>query len=305
MKRSAIDDKKQALLKDRREGEFTTHLLAENSSQHTLRAYERALRDFRTFRPEKNWRTATVDDFRDFLFALTKAGKARASIRATFAALRSFYDFLVQRGHVETNCVKALQLPKLEKSLPSFMTNAQVETLLEQPVKVAVEKAPAWIRLRDAAIFELFYSTGMRIAELVGLDVKDVDAIDESVRVFGKGGKERIVPIGQPALEALSHYRSAARVYTGPLFINKSRKRIGARSVWLAMKKYLIAAGLPANLSPHKLRHTFATHILDAGADLRSVQSLLGHASLSTTQMYTHVTTERLKRAYRSAHPRA
>jgi len=305
VKRATIAKQKQTLPKDRRESEFLEHLLVENASQHTLRAYERALQSFRTFQPDKTWRTATADDFRDFLFDLTKAGKARTSIRATFAALRSFYDFLVLHGHVETNCVKTLQLPKLEKSLPSFLTIAQVETLLGQPAKVPIEKAPEWIRLRDTAIFELFYSTGMRIAELVNLDVKDVDTIDESARVFGKGGKERIVPVGRPALEAISHYRSAAKVFTGPLFINKSRERIGTRSVWLAMKKYLVSAGLPVNLSPHKLRHTFATHILDAGADLRSVQSLLGHASLSTTQMYTHVTTERLKRAYRSAHPRA
>ena len=158
---------------------------------------------------------------------------------------------------------------------------------------------------RDEAIFELFYSSGLRLAELVGLEVRDLDPISETVRILGKGAKERICPVGRPALEAISRYRHKAAVHAGPLFINKSHGRLSARSVWLAMKKYLRESGLPADLSPHKLRHSFATHLLDNGADLRSVQSLLGHASLSTTQIYTHVTAERLKRAYASAHPRA
>jgi len=181
-----------------------------------------------------------------------------------------------------------------------------MEVLLENPRSLEPTKqAPVWMATRDEAIFELFYSAGIRLSELTSLDVRDLDPISETVRVFGKGAKERICPVGQPALEAISRYRSMANVHAGPLFINKSRKRLSPRSVWLAMKKYLRAAGLPADLSPHKLRHTFATHLLDSGADLRSVQTLLGHASLSTTQVYTHVTAERLKRAYGSAHPRA
>ncbi|GAB4180821.1 MAG: site-specific tyrosine recombinase XerD [Terrimicrobiaceae bacterium] len=237
---------------------------------------------------------------------MTKAGKARTSIRSTFAALRSFGDFLVLRGYIPTNRAKGLLLPKLEKRLPVFMTPGQIDTLISQPAALPKRsQATPWAAARDLAIFELLYSTGMRISELVGLDVKDVDTIDESVRVLGKGSKERILPVGQPALEAVSHYRSQAGVHSGPLFINKSRRRISARSVWLAMKNHLTAAGLPANLTPHKIRHTFATHMLDAGADLRSVQSLLGHASLSTTQIYTHVTAERLKKVYDAAHPRA
>jgi len=135
--------------------------------------------------------------------------------------------------------------------------------------------------------------------------VKDLDPIGETVRVMGKGSRERIVPVGALALEAISRYRSEANVQSGPLFLNKSLKRLGHRSIWLLLKNYVREAGLPATLSPHKLRHSFATHLLDNGADLRSVQSLLGHASLATTQIYTHVTTERLKRAYDAAHPRA
>jgi site-specific recombinase XerD len=277
-----------------------------NVSPHTLTSYRHAMASFQKFRPGKTWRTVTEDDFRDFLFFLTREGRSRSTIRTTFAAYRTLFDFLVQRQHVPANLVKALHLPKPEKQLPVFMTGGQIEELMNSPVsREKSAQAPAWMSLRDTAILELFYSTGIRLSELAGLDVKDVDPIDESARVFGKGSKERIVPVGTPALEAISKYRAAAKVHSGPLFINKSRKRLSARSTWMAMKRHLAAAGLPADLSPHKLRHTFATHMLDAGADLRSVQSLLGHASLSTTQIYTHVTTERLRRAYDGAHPRA
>ena len=235
-----------------------------------------------------------------------KAGRARSSIRLAFSALRSFYQYLLIRNILDANVIKGVDMPKKEKQLPRFLTRAQTESLLEKPGKSLRHKqAPAWMASRDEAIFELFYSSGLRLAELVRLEVRDLDPISETVRVFGKGAKERICPVGRPALEAISRYRHKARVHAGPLFINKSRRRLSSRSVWLAMKKYLREAGLPADLSPHKLRHSFATHLLDAGADLRSVQSLLGHASLSTTQIYTHVTTERLRRAYARAHPRA
>ena len=153
--------------------------------------------------------------------------------------------------------------------------------------------------LRDAAIMEMFYSSGLRLNELALLEVADLDIYTESVRVFGKGRKERVCPVGAPALDAVSRYRAAANVHSGPLFINKSRRRISPRSVWLILKRYLRHTSIPIALSPHKLRHSFATHLLDNGADLRSVQALLGHASLSTTQIYTHVTVERLKRPTR------
>jgi site-specific recombinase XerD len=158
---------------------------------------------------------------------------------------------------------------------------------------------------RDAAILELFYSSGLRLSELAGLNVAEVDPYSEAVRVLGKGRKERVVPVGAPALVAIQKYRQAARVEAGPLFLNKSRKRIGVTAIWALLKRYLRFTSIPLEVSPHKLRHSFATHLLDAGADLRSVQELLGHAHLITTQVYTHVTTERLKRAYDAAHPRA
>jgi len=277
-----------------------------NASPHTLIAYQAALEGFRAFRPAVSWKSATADQFREYLLHLMKAEKARSTIRATFSALRSFYQFLIIRNVLDVNPLKLIDLPKPEKRLPRFFTTSQVNQLLEKPEAATKEKqAPSWMGARDQAVLELFYSTGMRLAELVSLDVKDVDPFSETVRVLGKGSKERICPVGAPALEAISRYRQQAKVHSGALFINKSRQRLSSRSVWLAMKKYLLAAGLPADMSPHKLRHTFATHLLDNGADLRSVQSLLGHASLSTTQIYTHVTAERLKRAYEHSHPRA
>ena len=158
---------------------------------------------------------------------------------------------------------------------------------------------------RDVAVMELFYSSGLRLAELAALNVEDLDPYTESVRVLGKGRKERVCPVGLPALEAVSRYRQAAGVKTGPLFISKLRTRLVPRSIWLLLKRYLRHTTIPVMLSPHKLRHSFATHLLDNGADLRSVQELLGHASLSTTQIYTKVTVERLRKAYNDAHPRA
>ena len=235
-----------------------------------------------------------------------KKGQSRATIRLSFAALRSFYNHLAERNVITANVLKLVSLPKLQKTLPQFLTVPQVTVLMDQPAKRTKSKqAPSWMAARDMAILELFYSSGLRLAELSSLDVRDLDPIGETIRVMGKGSRERIVPVGSLALEALSRYRHQAGIQTGPLFLNKSRKRLGHRSIWLLLKAYVREAGLPATLSPHKLRHSFATHLLDNGADLRSVQSLLGHASLSTTQIYTHVTTERLKRAYAAAHPRA
>ena len=292
---------------DRLAQEFLRYLEAEkNSSPRTVRTYRIGLEAFRRFHPEGVWPAMRVEDFRAWMLEMMKAGMARASVRLRFAAMRSFYAFLQMREEVPKNVLHEVLLPKREKNLPKFLTTAQVESLVEAPLKAEKNKqAPVWMAARDTAIIELFYSTGMRLSELVGLDVADVDPIGESARVTGKGARERICPVGGPALEAISRYRHAARVNEGPLFINKSRRRLSTRSVNFLLKLRLSQAGLPADLSPHKLRHTFATHLLDNGADLRSVQTLLGHASLSTTQIYTHVTIERLKAAYLAAHPRA
>jgi len=286
--------------------EFLRYLANErNGSAHTLKAYRQALTSFRA-ENQAAWKKCTADDFRNYLFALMKREQARSYVRLQFSALRSFYQFLAARKNLRRNPVREVQLPKLEKKLPLVLTRHQIEELIAAPLKVDKHRAaPGWMPLRDVAIMELFYSSGLRLGELAALDVADLDPYTESARVFGKGRKERVCPVGLPALEAIQRYRSAAKVHAGPLFVNKARKRMSVRSIWLVLKRYVRHTSIPVSISPHKLRHSFATHMLDGGADLRSVQALLGHASLSTTQIYTHVTVERLKKAYAQAHPRA
>ena len=295
-----------AQTKDPLAEEFLRYLAVErNASSRTLKAYRQALAAFRA-ETKTPWKRCTANDFRDYLFALMKRGQARSYVRLQFSAFRTFYQFLAARKGLRSNPVREVQLPKLEKKLPLVLTRQQVEELLAAPASVAKNRAaPVWMPLRDVAIMELFYSSGLRLGELAALDVSDVDLYTESVRVFGKGRKERVCPVGLPALEATSRYRAAANVHSGSLFISKSRRRMSTRSIWLVLKRYLRHTSIPISISPHKLRHSFATHMLDRGADLRSVQALLGHASLSTTQIYTHVTVERLKKAYADAHPRA
>ncbi len=293
--------------RDKLAEEFLAFLEVErNASPRTLEIYRVALRDFREESGKRDWRSCQADDFRDHLFALMKRKQARSYIRLQFAALRSFYRFLLARNRLTKDPVREVQLPKSEKKLPLVLTEKQMGELLAAPMQVPKEKsAPVWMPQRDAAIMEIFYSSGLRLSELASLDVNDLDIYTESVRVVGKGRKERVCPVGAPALEAVSRYRAMANVHSGPLFLNKGRRRLSTRSIWLVLKRYLRHTTIPIALSPHKLRHSFATHLLDHGADLRSVQSLLGHASLSTTQIYTHVSTERLKKAYAEAHPRA
>src|SRR4029077_7531558 len=263
--------------------EFLRYLANErNASPRTLKAYRQALTAFRA-ENQTPWKKCRGDDFRNYLFAIAKRGQARSYVRLQFSALRTFYQFLGARKGMRSNPVREVQLPKIEKKLPLVLTRQQVEELLAAPTREKKSRsAPAWMPLRDVAIMELFYSSGLRLSELAALDVANVDPYTESVRVFGKGRKERVCPVGLPALEAISRYRVAANVYSGPLFINKARRRISPRSIWLVLKRYVRHTSIPISISPHKLRHSFATHMLDRGADLRSVLALLGHASLST-----------------------
>jgi len=293
--------------KDKLVEEFLSFLAVErNASPRTLRIYRTALRDFQAQTDAPSWRQCQARHFRNYLFDLVKRKQARSYVRLQFSALRSFYRFLVARNRLTKDPVREIQLPKAEKKLPLVLTQTQIGELLAAPLRVKKPKsAPIWMPQRDAAIMEVFYSSGLRLAELASLNVSDLDIYTESVRVMGKGRKERVCPVGAPALQAVSRYRAAANVHSGALFLNKGRRRISPRSIWLILKRYLRHTSIPIALSPHKLRHSFATHLLDNGADLRSVQALLGHASLSTTQIYTHVTTERLKKAYAEAHPRA
>src|SRR5256884_3355630 len=286
--------------------EFLRYLTNErNASPRTLKAYRQALTAFRA-ENQTPWKKCRGDDFRNYLFSIAKRAQARSYVRLQFSALRTFYQFLGARKSLRSNPVREIQMPKIEKKLPLVLTRQQVEELLAAPTREKKSRsAPVWMPLRDVSIMELFYSSGLRLSELASLDVSDVDLYTESVRVFGKGRKERECPIGFPALEAIQRYRAAANVHTGPLFINKARKRISARSIWLVLKRYVRHTSIPISISPHKLRHSFATHMLDRGAVLRSVQALLGHSSLSTTHIYTHVTGEQFKKAYADAHPRA
>lgn len=287
---------------------FLRYLDAERrSSPRTLSLYETALRQFRAWRPPfKGWSELTADDFRAFLFDLMKQERARTTIRLQFAALRSFFKWLTRRRGWKHNPLMDVQLPKLEKKLPVVFTVAQIDHILALPLSTPKSiRDMAWAPERDTAILELFYSTGMRLSELAGLNVSDIDPIGEVVRVFGKGRKERLCPLGRPALEAVQRYRAKAGVHEGALFMSRVRRRMTVVAVRNVVEKYWKLSGLPTHLTPHKFRHSFATHLLDNGADLRSVQSLLGHASLSTTQIYTHVSTQRMKEVYNASHPRA
>jgi integrase/recombinase XerC len=296
-------------MNDREEIAFFNFQATEKSgSPRTLANYRDALAAYQKWRGDRfgGWRSEEADHFRDYLFEMMKQGLKRATIRLRFAALRSFYKFLVLRRGMARSPVAEVQLPKPERGLPVILTITQIDELLSMPLRGEPDKKfPPWLPLRDAAILELFYSCGLRISELLALDVPHVDFISETVKVKGKGSKERIVPVGSPALNAIQRYRQQAAVVSGPLFLSTRHRRITQQAVDQLLKKYLKRSSIPFAISPHKLRHSFATHLLDAGADLRSVQELLGHASLSTTQIYTHVTKERLKHAYDTAHPRA
>ncbi|GAA5495083.1 tyrosine recombinase XerC [Rubritalea halochordaticola] len=278
-----------------------------SASPRTLRNYSQALVAFESFFNEgefPGWKNATPDHFRAYLYQMMQQDMARSTIRLHFSALRSFYKFLVHRHGLAKSPLTDVQLPKLERKLPVVLNQKQVIELLEAPLNAPLPKqAPPWLPLRDAAILELFYSTGMRLAELAALNVEDIG--DEVIRVVGKGSKERIVPVGSYALAAVQKYRSAAGHHAGPLFISKLKKRLSTKSIGELLKKYLADTSIPFHVTPHKLRHSFATHLLDNGADLRSVQELLGHSSLSTTQIYTHVSKQRLRESYDKAHPRA
>jgi integrase/recombinase XerC len=287
---------------------FDFQAIEKNASPRTLTNYRAALAAYQKWRGDRfaGWRLEQADDYRDYLFALMKQGLKRATIRLKFAALRSFYKFLVLRQGLARSPVAEIQLPKPERGLPVVLNLTQIEELLGMPFQGELDKKSLpWLPVRDAAILELFYSCGLRISELIALDVRHVDFISETVKVMGKGSKERIIPVGGPALNAIQRYRQQAAIISGPLFLSSRLRRITQQAVDQLLKKYIKRSSIPFAISPHKLRHSFATHLLDAGADLRSVQALLGHASLSTTQIYTHVTRERLKQAYDTAHPRA
>lgn len=283
--------------------------LEKAASPRTLRNYSQALAAFQThleLSTFPGWKSCTQEHFRDYLYHCMQLEMARSTIRLRFSALRSFYKYLVHRHGLAKSPLVDLQLPKQQRKLPSVLNQKQVIELLEAPLKAELSKqAPEWLPLRDTAILELFYSSGLRLSELAEITVENIDHQQGVAKILGKGARERLVPIGSYALTAIQRYRALAGVSSGILFINKSRRGISTHSIGCMLRKYLRMTSIPFHVTPHKLRHSFATHLLDNGADLRAVQELLGHSSLSTTQIYTHVSKKRLKESYDQAHPRA
>jgi integrase/recombinase XerC len=303
---------------------FFTHLATDRgASVYTQRNYRQALTEFHNWHEEERhqppqWESLERDDFRSYLRFLGRQKLGRAAIALRFSALRTFYKYLIRHGAAATSPMKNLSLPKPGKRLPQFLTVQQMKDLLVAPLKLLERPKrksagrPISIAAchRDVAVLETIYSCGLRVSELCGLRVADLDPTEQLVYVRGKGKKERRVPISKTALAAIERYWGLLKKRPEgqlPVFLAQTNKISPLSHVMLQkrLKTYLAHAGLDPSLTPHKLRHSYATHLLDAGADLRSVQELLGHCHLVTTQAYTHVTTERLKKAYEQAHPRA
>jgi len=283
---------------------FINYLKIEkNSSDYTVTNYKVDLKSFAEFLGDKDIDTIDHLTLRKFLAQMRLKNYAKRTVARKLACLRSFFRFIYREGYIKTNPITAISTPKLDKKLPVVLDVAKIATLVQSPSEDDVAG------LRDRAILETLYSAGIRVSELVGLNVNDVDLISEIIKVLGKGRKERIVPIGRPAVSAIRKYldrRVEEKVKDkNAVFLNKSGRRLTDRSIRRVLDKYIRQTSVAEHISPHSLRHSFATHLLDRGADLRSVQELLGHANLSTTQIYTHVTTERLKSVYDKAHPRA
>jgi integrase/recombinase XerC len=286
---------------------FLSYLRAEkNYSPHTLTSYQYDLQEFYRFLNGAGIEQADKGRVRTFLADLSSRGFSKRTVSRRMAALRTFFRFLVREGHVAKNPMGVLKNPKLEKKLPMVLEENEVAMLLEAPEDDLAGR-------RDKAILETLYSTGMRVSELVGLDLEKIDFISGVCRVFGKGSKERLCPIGDRALRSIRHYlemrNRAGKKSSHAVFLNHSPNQEGSRltdrSVRRTVNKYIEQTCRRQKISPHTLRHSFATHLLNRGADLKSVQELLGHENLSTTQIYTHVSTQRLKEAYEKAHPRA
>ncbi len=288
--------------------EFTRFMAEERGlSPHTVKSYASDLLQFAEFSREVA-RVLKVEDvdkglIRDFLGSLLRYGYDRSSVARKLSALRSFFKYLVKRGVVETSPALRFPTPKTGKKLPSFLDESQAKALMELP------PLRRELDYRDRAILELLYGTGMRASELVGLNVDDVNLSREVVLVLGKGGKERIIPLGSMARAAIVGYLHKREQWAEggerALFLNKYGRRLSTRSLQRIVNKYIKRVAELSKTSPHVLRHTFATHLLERGCDLRAVQELLGHSSLATTQIYTHVTMKRLKEIYDRAHPRA
>jgi len=299
--------------------EWLTYIAKERQlSTHTVMAYTADLSRFTTFlgarAPGAAWDWSSVDrnTIRAFLGFLSRQGLERRSIARTLSAVRGFYGYLHRDDHVQANPARSVRTPKIGRHLPAHLDTGTMQVLIDAASTRA--QGGACADVRNFAMLELFYATGMRLSELHGLDRSDIDMVSRRVKVRGKGRKERIIPFGDPARLALVNYearrddlirRIGPKADRGASFLNPRGRRLSRRGIQLAMTGLLSLVDAPDGASVHALRHTFATHLLDAGAELRAVQELLGHASVSTTQIYTHTSIERLKSAYAKAHPRA
>jgi integrase/recombinase XerD len=299
--------------------DYLTFLRAERGlSPATLRAYRSDLADFSDARGTRAEWAHGPDAALRYLAARTRRGRptdpglAPTSLRRRAASIRGFYRFAFGEGLIDLDIAAHLDLPRMPRLLPETLTVAEVERLLE----AAGADEPGDPRLRDRALLELLYAAGLRVSEALRLDLEDISLDGAFVRVIGKGDKERLVPIGEVAVEVVRRWRDGPRAATvaahhvapirgGPLFVGSHGRRLARQQAWAGVKRAAAAAGLSDRVSPHTLRHSFATHLLEGGADLRIVQELLGHASISTTQLYTHVTRERIREVYARAHPRA
>jgi integrase/recombinase XerC len=291
--------------------EFLRHLgLEKNASAHTVKSYRedltQALEYFRTANGGKAPAAGQLSSrrIRAYMAWLHEKGYAKTTVARRMAAVRSFFRFLCRQGTVKDNPANGLRGPRQDKKLPHFLSEADISRLLEAP------PGNEPLGLRDRALLEVMYSAGLRVSELVGLNLDDLDLDAGIVTVRGKGKRERLALLGAAAKKALRRWLEdrealAARKQPTAVFLNKNGGRLTVRSVGRLLAKYLVQVGLDLRTSPHTLRHSFATHLLDRGADIRSVQELLGHRSLATTQIYTHVTTQRLRDSYQQAHPRA
>jgi len=290
---------------------FVNYLRYErNMSPETIRAYEKDLHQFMRFFSRGDGVPIGPADItslqvREYLADLREKNYQKTTVVRKLATIRSFYKFLMKKGYVTSNPLVEIQTPKVEKRLPHFLAVEEIEKLLNAPQGVGFQA------IRDRAILEVLYSTGLRVSELTSLNVGDVDLTGEIIKARGKGRRERIMPIGRPALESIRKYLEARSTVPrinesdpDALFLNRFGDRLSSRSIRKILDKYIRVTGLNEKTSPHTLRHSFATHLLNRGANLRMVQELLGHKHLSTTQIYTHVTTQAMKSALEEVHPR-
>ncbi len=282
---------------------FLNYLVIEkNYSNHTVTNYHIDLKEFESFLADSGPKDIKEIDYfilRKFLSALSGKNLNKRTVSRKISTLKSFFKFMVREEEIKNNPANSLIYPRLEKNLPVFLTEEQVLDIISLP------RDDSLLSRRDKSILETLYSTGARVSELASLKINDVDLISGIIKVMGKGRKERLLPLGEPALLSLKKYLDMRADKNQSLFINKNNGSLTDRGIRLIVDKYIRQAATNLKVSPHTFRHSFATHLLNRGADLRSVQELLGHSSIATTQVYTHLTIDTLKKVYDKAHPRA